>query len=513
MGSYIGDYVHYRFKNYRSYGIGTKDKPQKANANTIFQQHKQQIQQIALSQAKAINTVALEKQLNRYYDINKDLQTGIINKDTQILKELQNQLQAQLMQKYGNIKIDWNTLSASMADFSFGQAVVQANQQLEQNMNRYKNNLLKVSGDGSVNAKSVRNRIMALRELQNTLLLQGNVQEANALGNKLDQIRNQYNSIVGSLGGNRINVSKNLGLITELNEIFTQWKRKNSTKLMGDLAEMLVLTLGDVMKCVGTSAVAGVVSKLLNDITKNQGTNTFSKGLAINLYAPGVRTGQWTETQNGVTSRKSVVINDPKTGLRISVEPGGHGSRQGKVDVRLSFADGVNASVKNYSSKSKFADKGIKIHSGSSLLFFAQQYPEFLNHYMNIMAAHPDENASGAEITTAKEAMKMTILLHSLKGGFITSTGIMNTNDVLIVNDNSTGRMRVFHMHKIINNIANNLDMLMLNPDLENNLMNDYVEVKGMGNSMFGANVRIEKILAQLHSAKVNASISHNALF
>ena len=43
--------------------------------------------------------------------------------------------------------------------------------------------------------------------------------------------------------------------------------------------------------------------------------------------------------------------------------------------------------------------------------------------------------------------------------------------------------------------------------------MNDYVEVKGMGNSLFGANVRIEKILAQLHSAKVNASLSHNALF
>jgi hypothetical protein len=92
-----------------------------------------------------------------------------------------------------------------------------------------------------------------------------------------------------------------------------------------------------------------------------------------------------------------------------------------KVDGIIEFYDGhsLTASIKNYSPHTVDTN-GIGLLSGVGLLKFTQDYPTFLNHYLNITAEHKESNddkPTEMDLRMAHEAMQITLGAVALAGG------------------------------------------------------------------------------------------------
>jgi hypothetical protein len=131
--------------------------------------------------------------------------------------------------------------------------------------------------------------------------------------------------------------------------------------------------------------------------------------------------------------------------------------------------------VKNYNlSNPKFNDIGLL--SGVGLLALLNQEARFVNHWLNIspLRIGGPKNSNQDAPTNLKnkvdEDMKLVIAYRALAGG--RTTGRDNKHSLMakifIINDNSTGKFKVFRISDILNNISNNLDMLHITtqPDL-----------------------------------------------
>ena len=163
------------------------------------------------------------------------------------------------------------------------------------------------------------------------------------------------------------------------------------------------------------------------------------------------------------------------------------------------------ASVKNYNMAN--TSNGVHVLSGRSVLQLIQEYENFTNYYMNVMVNHPDGSAPGALQQSAKEALKLTILLKAIAGGTITANGRKNSEaDIFIINDNSKGGFKIYTISDILERVNQNLDLLQVGDiDTLSELDNNYI---GTENNSNEALVRISGILAQLHQMQLNVSIS-----
>ena len=129
-----------------------------------------------------------------------------------------------------------------------------------------------------------------------------------------------------------------------------------------------------------------------------------------------------------------------------------YGYSQGKIDVLVQWGNQtVPISAKNVKLSS-----GYEVHlvSGTSLLYLLQDEDnDFVNNYFNVIADHPDGKVVNMNI--AHEVVKMTILFKALTGK---TFGRDSDAEVFIINDNTTGRVRVFDMKDLLIKAYNNLD-------------------------------------------------------
>lgn len=79
---------------------------------------------------------------------------------------------------------------------------------------------------------------------------------------------------------------------------------------------------------------------------------------------------------------------------------------------------------------------------------------DFVNHYLNIVASHEDGVKINADITGAHNAIKYTILFKALTG----ETYLRQGADTFVVNDNTTGKVRVYDMNALIKKASDDLD-------------------------------------------------------
>lgn len=130
-----------------------------------------------------------------------------------------------------------------------------------------------------------------------------------------------------------------------------------------------------------------------------------------------------------------------------------YGTSQEKIDVNLEWGGkNLAISAKNVNLKS---NRGVHILSGSSLLYLLQDEDnDFVNHYLNIVASHEDGVKINADITGAHNAIKYTILFKALTG----ETYLRQGADTFVVNDNTTGKVRVYDMNALIKKASDDLD-------------------------------------------------------
>lgn len=505
----VGDYVHYHLKNYRQYGISKKGEGSINDAISAFNQQKAAIKKMVKT-GKKINTAEISGQLNRYYKrVNND---GHFSQKEEDVLEIAKKIIEDRLKTNAN-KIDYNSLTV-YADSMFSGAVFQQIQQeFSDELKTLKNNPVG-SGKNYVKPETIQRRIKFFQDLQKSL---NNKNQQGVIGyqeltNSLTKIENEFNQIMSQLQGGKISIKNNKGFLDTINQTMRRIRGTQAVNESGQLAEELSLVMMHMNTLIGAASIEDAVKNLLNNLKFNQGKKNYSRGYDVTLYAPELKE----ITKSHVGNAAQLNFDLPGSGLTVSVDAKLKGGKQGKVDISFKnkYKQFINASVKNYSVDS---DTKIQINSGSNLLLAAQQYPEFLNHYLNIMAAHPSETSKGSLSSwrnLAKEAMKLTLLAHSLVGAYITDKGIMTQNDVLILNNKGVG-FNVYSMQDIINNAANNIDAYLdLDKDLDEDLVNDFVEAKNTDEKAneFAAWVRINKLLHQLKVANATAHLKASAL-
>jgi hypothetical protein len=506
----IGDYIHYRLINYQKYGITHRDKQSTSGtsqANAAFAQQKQAIKKFLDSKKLPLSDI--ESRLNEMQGFLTGTNASVSNsKSAKILKEFVEEFKTKLGGEATSV--DYNTLTmyanSGFSDAQYETIVKKHSEDLK----KFKNNKLSV-GTGThkiIRKETVIKRLRALNQIKRTLIndLQKPAQATelisliNQINAKYIELHTEFNKHGGQLPRNfaGLSGSKN-GLLTLINQAFTEIRRKQIPNESGKLAELMAAVCLSQNTLQAGMSVKDAVAKFIKDI---EGSATHNKAyITSNFGSMEFTQGKTTET---------VTVKLPGTGITANVTTDiKHKGQQGKIDFRFEYKDSDNQ-IKDVgiSHKAYFLNNepNIHINSGSNLLFMMQEYPEFSNHYLNVMASHPDPEAANLSNarTLAKEALKLTILAYSLSGGFVTDRGKMDKAEVLTVFNKSTGKYKAFSINSILNRAAENVDRFL---DLDKD--SSLGELPNNGNN---SQVRIANMLAQLRAASIKASIKKEAL-
>lgn len=505
MGVKIGDYIHLHYEHYEKYGLNTRASGIKETPNPIeiFASHHQnminEFRKYKNNNEKV--KIGLEKQLNYYFDLRKSgtkINNEMSNKQ---LAEIESAISQFLGDKIKNVDIDMNKLNSA-----FNAGNVNLSKFETEFLNKLKNaNKIGRKNTSYVEKKTIENRIELLHGLRDQIGTAANSSEQNILDKikKLDdEWKNLKNQTSLSVKGNTDTVKRNINFIDDLNSIIPGLIGGPST-VHGEYAEAMVV----IMNYLATKGAIASSNELLKALeTGVRGQDRSAKALDLSLFDESfvdvkMFNNSQMKTQDGVTFRTT--------------------ETQDKVDVILEFDNlDIPASVKNYNMANVNTD--VHLLSGRSVLMLVQQYPLFLNHYLNVVAEHEDKEANGSLLKNAHETMKLTILLKALAGGVFARDGktkeFGNTKQAqfFIVNDNSGasndgyGLFSVYFISDILDEVAKDLSMLKTG---------DYDNMEQLKNKMYfgdiehdisyaDAYIRISNLLMQLHKMKLDVSVN-----
>ena len=191
-----------------------------------------------------------------------------------------------------------------------------------------------------------------------------------------------------------------------------------------------------------------------------------------------------------------------------------------KVDVSMMYHNKpVNISVKNLNLQNKYG-KGIHLVDGSSLLVFLQgQDGLVVNHLFNVLAEHKekdDEDINKGLLTYAHQTLKVLGLVLAMKGHKINA----QQADVFLVNDNKTGNVKIYDIDILCQKVINHLDYIKMEVGKQNvDKMSAFVNIKkykflkGKINKRVSATYRINDLLVDVHSRKIEVSLDKKALY
>lgn len=516
----IGEYIHASYRNYREYGLSKKT-PQSVNISNIIKNQTQAIKDRARSKFKNRDIIKqdLEEKLNFFYRVSDNrkeqlIQLGVTEED---LKEIQNAMfdaakkaakitEDQVVSKQLNV-FDANTVSSDAA-----------------RKNLADNKIRKIQNTSQYHlVKTFEKRINALKNALNEISMSNATAIDRSAISKLNQIFKDFEQLKNEVKSNGANltpytrIQHNKGgskLEKEINELWTMIKGTALSKTKGDLAEhMAVLSVE-----IATELAEGHTKDLLQDIVSYNGKGKFAqhRGKETSIRALKKENFAITGFKN-----KNIDLFLEFGKIELEASP-----KEEKVDATFIVnKQPINASIKNYNANDKF---GIHILSGTSIFKRTQDYPEFMNHYLNTATKNSTENkgitqAPSSIVKSFNNLLYKTIVLHALIGdewsidsnkqGRSTSKA-----DIFVVNDNSgTGGFKVYFMDDIIDNLLRSTgtddmyhihDMTLTkrwNNEMEPSLSNDKTRYQA-------AYRRILKLLKQLHEQSLSVSISPKVL-
>ena len=175
---------------------------------------------------------------------------------------------------------------------------------------------------------------------------------------------------------------------------------------------------------------------------------------------------------------------------------------QDKVDVELTF----NGKTTGVSAKNINLQSGFDIHllSGTSMLsLLAGIGADYANHYLNVVATQGNYMLSSL-INLAHESFRVSALLMAFEGY---RAGAAKA-DVFIVNDNTTGRVRVYNIADLVLAATSTVNSFAVTanggPISAIQLKNEWNEGGYPG--------RITELLASVHAQKISVTLSPSIL-
>ena len=514
-GNKIGEYVHARYENYKRYGLARKLSIQSASTQSLSKYVYEARQAAYASLAHQNQKSALLKTQNALnYLMGKSTKApdgtvagakeGVQNALVEILSTKIKALSAE--------DIDWTTLSLKDSG-------VQKLKNANVDTNRMLQELQQFLPEGS-STEDVAKRMLKISTLRTDIASNRNshyigsfirrVQNLKAAiasldlsSGKIAKINQQIDNLLqnAELAGRTSGIFQNATLYSDLVKIADEVLFLQSVAgIEGFLAEGAVASIGAMFAQETGKTVKNLIEKNLVGSTKEKNiyfNSAFMKGLDTGMIMKG---SNYRKSSDGITWE-----------LRSGVD--------GKIDAIITIDDSqLKASVKSYNLASQNPHiKGVTLVSGTNLLFLFSNQIRFFNHYLNQTAETAPQNV----VIKANEIMKTMIFLSSLTGGgYRRAEGgsiYQNRADVFIINNkNRPGDIKVVSIGELFSHILHT-NMQGVNINLADNHTwankwetNNLIGTQVLDPAM--ANVRISKLLHQVHAKKIKASIEFTNL-
>lgn len=180
-------------------------------------------------------------------------------------------------------------------------------------------------------------------------------------------------------------------------------------------------------------------------------------------------------------------------------------NKRSKIDVLLKWkGKDAKISAKNVSFS---GHTWIKVVEGSPLLFLMQTFDtNFVNHWINLHAIHPDGAESDNKINPVDDLMKMSLFYAGISGD-VYGSNIADQINLIIVNDKKTGKVIIKDLNEIFSNVMEQVNRLSAKADklsIQANNKN-IKKIKLQNIKMDNPSMRIALILKELHDLKIDA--------
>lgn len=469
MGSAIGDYVHYYAGDYDRYGISKNFSTSSEDGDRIMQAYKtQKLNMIKKTKKQSINKKQIQEDLNMILS-GEDTSNERIK---EIQKYITNEINKEAI-RYGAKGVNINYSTGQVTAQALESYILTAEAKLTDKIKRTEK-FFRVS--------TLESRIKSIEE--NIKLISGETTQ--------EQVKKQIESITKTLEdlkkdtGNtekKIMVNnKALSLVDQINDIIQKFNAKKTINLLkGEFWEYVIA----LSPYIG----AEYLGKSLDDFAANKmGDARSSKMIKLNNFAKDIDISK-------IFGVKGWTLDD---GGQVALTTG---KSQDKVDVELYIKEGKSISV---SAKNVNLASGYDVHlvTNTSLLYLLQdEDPEYINHYLNIMATHCDDDGYITSLRQlATNTTKIILLYKALAGGF----GVKKVELFILNNNSATNKdsIKIYEVADLIDYAAKNLNLIHATAnDIDIDLMRFKNEFA------IDYQTRITNLIADVHQKKISVAL------
>lgn len=526
-GEAIGDYIHYRYKNYLQYGLiqkargGGHQRPTKELTSVLNEQREQVYKQLR-SQYNANLYRRLETELNNFTTGRLNGSRPLLNYSIQqhIFKKVQSMCSALTMND-----IDWQTLTISEAGKqrmrqakpdlqAFEQYLLQicnGDAQAAQQMSvKFRTLLSSNIGTGSTrfNTTSVMKHVNTIHALIQSL---PQSPTKNDLTVRIANVKNRIKAIPkGDIAlfneaalvdshGNRRNIRQELAAIAQ-----ATLAGASLVTIEGQMAEALVHHISDGMLKTMQGGVKVLTSDLLGSMrAKNMYVSSAFGG---NIKFDQLFAGKQFSRHSGA---------DAKNEIQWQIES--FGGTQGKTDTAITFYANDKRVVSNTSIKSynltapnmQALKQGMSLVQGTNMMYLFQNRAKFLNHYLNQTSGRSAGNPDTPPANTVAQAnqlmQEMLVLLSFTGGGRRADTKTdARMAGIFIVNDKGkkNGGFKIVPVEALYQRLLQDNDAFKTSLPITKTWKNIWI-----GRQHGGKWQRITNMLMEVYSFKIDVSL------
>lgn len=488
--SKIGNYVHYHIENYHKYGLSYNGKD--GNDSNAFYEYQDKKTQILNSIQKYKDQKYLEtfeKEINKLFGNLND--KNLSETESKNIDFIWKRVEERLSE-------DFNT-SLTKINTSTGDIEKINNAEIQKSIEASIDTIKTKKTDSNIFLSTLIKRIRGIEYLLNNNIFGQTTQEE--LRTKLNEIYKEIADLSeytindlklkgfsdAELKDLKINLKSAKPTIDQINQLIKDYVKVPDINLQrGTLFEFLLAYVPGIAKTD--------LQQTFKDFEKSvKGGERLDVLLDPSFFDDYI--------DFSALSNKEVKIGN-KTYLSL-------GLSQQKIDVEIrkddEFVEPLKISAKNVN---LFSGKDVHIVSESPLLVLIQnEDPNFINHYLNVTAAHPkdDSKNDASQIAAAHETMKILLLYKGLSGDLIGREAA----NIFVYNNNKTEQSKVVDIYTLVKEAVKDIDNSFSVTANENDLSNiryenDWIYAEDFLN---GSHARINNLIFTLHQQKVNVAL------
>lgn len=476
--SMIGDYVHFHKQNYKEWGINQKGTTPSETWSDAAASFKEGINIATQIRGLMQEAQALEKQYNElfYPDKNK-----VTEQTANFKSAMEAVVQKKLDKEFGLMAGRFNSSNLTVDS-------TELYEQLREAINSTRERI------GTAEIKKIQTAQQLLNQvnLMYDILNDNQLKNVKAAQNKISQAKNQLKMIENNLqaqidaaGGSSIKISNTTKDAQTLNAIIQEFNR---TPLLynqnGLLFEWILPFIQFQTAALAKEELAKAMEELASDSKVILGDSL------ITVQSPDLENAKLTDVDITTNNIKMKTF-----------------TTRSKTDVIITYTDNQKQLQKKNVSAKNISNPHVKLVNNTSLyriLTLSNSY-NFATHYLNVVTSAKGQRSTRSQIMQANRLMKALILKLGAEG-----YDANNSAELLIVNNNTEGRIYVYNLKALIYIIQ---DTILKNKGQYSNIvdMDDSFTINQTFDEK-SADKRIVKVIQSTQNVKLTAALNASML-